>query len=313
MAERVDIGLVCGGARAAAHVAAIAQVPEARLLGMCGADAGEATRLAKAGKAQAFGTLDAMLECDDLDLVIVASPPKQQTAHAQAALAAGRHAWLDPPSVGSRTAWRRLEAAAAKAGVEVAMAFTARHIPNARALRQTCAEGKLGPLAMARYELRVPRHAAPGALEAELAQAIDLVCWLTDKAAHGVFATTSPHIPNHLSVHLVLDDNAIGTVDVHLAPPGQAKAFPPREHLVVVGTKGTRRAGTSFKRKLRLGSEQPLAGMAEALRQMVRHVRGTAPPPAPPDGAAAVLDAVVAALRSARSGQPVATKLGRKG
>lgn len=312
MAEPVDVGLVAGGPRAAVHAEAIGTVAEARLLAVCGQNQAEVKRLAKAGKAQAFASLGEMLGCDDIDLVVVASPWEHQAKHARAALQAGRHVWLDPPGVRSHAELRRLEAEAKKAGVRLAMAFTSRHHPNAQAVQNGIADGRIGPVAMARYELRRPWSKAGHALEAELAQAIDLVCWLAGRPPLRVFAAASPHIEHHLSAHLVLEDNAIGTIELHLAPPDKARAFPAREHLVVVGTKGTRRAGTSFKRKLALGSERPLAGTAEALRQMVRHIQGASPPPAPPGQAGIVFEAIRAAEGSAKSGQPMKLRVGGK-
>ena len=310
MAEPVDVGIVVGGAGASAHLKALAAVPEARLLAVCAADPTAARSLARERGAQAFGSVDKMLGCDDLDLVVVASPGKALLAQALAAVEAGKHAWVAPPAA-SAAGLRRLEAAARRADVRLALALASRHHPRAAALRSRIADGRVGQVAMVRYSLRLPSPARDGAVAAHLAQGVDLAACLAGKPPATVFAARRDVPGDYLVAHLALEDNAIATVEVHLAPPEPTR-FPPREHLVVVGTTGTLRAGTGLEAKLVHSDPQPLAGLTEALRRMVRHVRG-GPPPHPPADARAANAAAWAAARSARAGQPVALRPGGKG
>ena len=310
MAEPVDVGIVVGGAGAVAQIEALRGVPEARLLGVGGHDALPVLELARKRGAEVFPSLKALLEVEALDLVVVASPRAERGKHALAALAAGKHTWVVPP-LASMAEMQRLEAAAGKAGVRLCLALTARHHPAVQALRGDIARGRIGQVAMARYALRLHDALAADALAAQLAEAIDLLGLLTDKAPATVFAAAHERPGAYAMAHLALQDNVIGTAEVHVAP-SDAKAFPPREQLIVVGTKGTRRAGTSSKGKLIHSGAEPLAGHVEALRAMVRHVRG-GPPPMPQAEARAAVEACLAAERSAKRGQPVTLGAGRAG
>jgi len=310
VAEPIDAGIVVGGPMAAQHLEAARAMDEVRLLGLCGGEPEAAAKLARQHKTTAFPSLEMLLECDALDLVIVASPRRVRGRQALAAIEAARHVWLVPP-VASAAEMRRLEAAAKRANVRLGVALSARRHPAARALRETVAGGRIGTVAMVRYALRLHAADAEDALATELANAIDLVTFVAGGAPQQVFAAARQEPGRYLIAHLALAGGTIATVEVHVAPPDE-KAFPPREQLTVVGTKGTRRAGTSLKSKLIHSGAHPLAGHVEALRAMVRHVRGGPPPLAPAEARAAV-EACLAAERSAKRGQPVTLGAGRAG
>jgi predicted dehydrogenase len=146
-------------------------------------------------------------------------------------------------------------------------------------------------------------------LATELAEAVDLVGSVAGKAPTRVFAQARREVGRYVLAHLVLEDNVVGTAEVHVAPADE-RAFPLWEQLVVVGTKGTLRAGTGFEGKLIHGGTEPLAGCVEALRRMAAHVRG-GPPPMPPAEARQAVRVCLAAELSAESGKPVGVGKGR--
>ncbi len=304
MAEPLDVGLVVGGPGAGAQLAALRRVAEARPLGVAGRDGAAVRRLAARSGTEAFPSVAKLLEVEALDLVVVAGPWPENGRLARAALRAGKHVWLEPPGARSAAELARLHAEAKQAGVRLAVALSARHHPSVGALRRGVAGGRVGSVAMVRYELRRPWWGLDHAVEAEAAQALDLVGYVTGKAPASAFALGQHELMTYLVIHLTLQGNAIGTVGVHLAPDEPTR-FPPREQLVVVGTQGTLRAGRRFDGKLILGADDPLAGRVAALRAMVRHIRGGGPPPAPPAQARRVLETLAAAGASAHRGQPV--------
>jgi len=309
VAEPVEIGVVVGGAGAEALLAALGQVREARLIGICGPTEQAVRTLAAEHKTEVFPSLKKLLEVEALDLAIVASRRERRGTDALAAVKAGKPVWLVPP-LPPEIRMGRLAAAAEGAGVRLGLGLTARHHPAARALRKAVAAGSIGRLAMVRYSLRLHIAQADDGLATQLAEAIDLAAFIAGKPAATVFAARQTRPGRYLLAHLALADNAIGTVEVHAAPPDE-RVFPPREQFIVVGTNGTLRAGTDAPDKLIHSGAEPLAGHAAALRMMLRHVRGDGPPPTPHAEADAATAACLAAERSAETGQPVALATGR--
>ncbi|MFW6108378.1 MAG: Gfo/Idh/MocA family protein, partial [bacterium] len=301
--EPLDIGLLAGGYDTASVLGALRRVREARLLAVWGEDAETTRALAAKHDTEAFPSLRKVLEVRALDLVIVASPPGQRTQDALAAMRAGKSVLVYPP-LDPQSEYSRLGTLTQPAGVRVQMAATARHHPAVAALRKAIARGALGEVAMVRYSLRLSAAEVGEALAAEVAQGIDLASFLAGRPPARVFAADRGEPGRYRAVHLVLADNVIATVDVHVVPP-DARGFPPRERLVAVGTKGTRRGGTYAEDKLIHSGDEPLAGHAAMLRRMTAHVRG-GPPPAPAAEWDAMVRACVAADLSAKGGQPVA-------
>ena len=321
MAEPVDVGVVVGGASAEAHLDALREVPEARLLAVCGDDEAAVRRLARERHAQAFPSYDAMLGCDDLDLVVVASPDSLHGEHARRAIEAGKHVWVEPPLAATLDEALALREAASRASRRLGVALGRRFHPRSQALRRAIAAGRIGDLALIRCRARTPAAASgrgtakPGlAFVGEAMHALDLLAFLADKLPVRVFGVARPEGregASYLISHLTLAGGAIGTIETHVVPPD----MPPWEDLLVVGTKGCLRAGTDHDTRVALDAPggrkvlgdgiPPGAGLVEATRQMVRHVRG-GPPPVPLDHSLAVLGACLAALRSAETGQPIA-------
>jgi predicted dehydrogenase len=334
MPEPVDVGLLIGSSAAAAQLDALREVPEARLLGLCGDDEAAVRRLARERNTQAFTSYGQMLGCDDLDLVVVASAGPLRGQHALRAIEAGKHVWLEPPMASSLEEAVRVRDAAGRAGVRVAVALAGRFHPRSQALRRAIAGGRIGSLALIRYSLRAlasadgpppaPAAAPRSALCADSMQAFDFVAFLADRLPARVLGLARPPVQvppgagplAYLAVHLALDGGALGSVEI-LVGRGVGDALPPREDLLVVGTRGCLRAGTDHDTRVTLDGPggslglgdglPPTAALAEATRQMVRHVRG-GPPPIPFGHSLRIFAASLAALRSAETGQPVALR-----
>src|SRR4051812_11794069 len=90
-----------------------ARVPQARVTDLCDLDA---TRLAKLRDEhpgiQLSDDFDALLRRDDIDAVIVATPPSRHHTMALKALRAGKHVWVEKPLALSMVHGRELVDAA---------------------------------------------------------------------------------------------------------------------------------------------------------------------------------------------------------
>jgi predicted dehydrogenase len=292
----VDIGIAVGGGAAGALLAALRSAAEARLIAICGDDQAAVARLARERNAQAFPSLEGMLGCDDVDLVVVASADRFHAEHALKAVRAGKHVWLAPPIAATLEEARQLRDEAAKANLKLCVAVGRRLHPRSLALHQNVAGGGIGSLALIRYAVRRPL--AGRSLAAEKLEAMDLVAFLSGKLPTGVFCLTRPRgAGSYIVGHLVLEGGLIGTVELDTA-----EGVAPHEALLLIGTKGCLRAGTDHAAPIALDAPD---GLAEAARLMVRHVRGEGAPPVSLDHSLRAFSACLATAQSASTGQSV--------
>jgi predicted dehydrogenase len=97
------------------HVRAFARLPGAELVAVCDPDERSRTRAAAlAPKARLESSYEALLTSPEIDAVVLATPAVQHATQAQAALAAGRHVFVEKPLA--------LTAVDARATVEAARA-----------------------------------------------------------------------------------------------------------------------------------------------------------------------------------------------
>lgn len=85
-----------------------------------------------------------VLRNPDVDVVSICSPNFLHKEIALAALAHGKHVWLEKPAGRSATETREIAAAAAAAGVTTTIGFNYRHAPAIEYVKQLIADGGLG-------------------------------------------------------------------------------------------------------------------------------------------------------------------------
>lgn len=115
-------------------------------------------------KAEQFGIPDwttdeeALLQRDDLDAVIIATPDFMHEPHALAAIRAGKPALLQKPMARTSAECRRIIDAANAAGVPLYVSFMHRYFPEVAQARVYLEQGLIGQIYTARL-----RSATPGA------------------------------------------------------------------------------------------------------------------------------------------------------
>lgn len=100
--------------------------------------------------------LDALLELPGLDLVVIATPTRDHTAHTLAAIAAGRPCVVDKPMTLTASQARTVETEAAQAGVLVVPFHNRRFEPSQLAAQNLVVQGSLGQIW--RHEFRWERY-----------------------------------------------------------------------------------------------------------------------------------------------------------
>lgn len=88
--------------------------------------------------------LDALLACDDLDAIVLATPHTQHAAQVRAIAATGRHVFVEKPLALSLSDARDAVEACEAADVTLAVGFNRRFMPGYRALSAAISDGTIG-------------------------------------------------------------------------------------------------------------------------------------------------------------------------
>jgi len=153
--DAVRIGFVgCGRATSGLHLPALRKLPTVEVAALADTDP---AALEKAGSlapaAKRFADYRQLLELPDLDAVAVCVPVASHAEIALAALAAGRHLFIEKPLALTLEDCDRMIAAAAAAGRTAMVGFNMRHHRLIHEARALLADGALGPLELIRSVL----------------------------------------------------------------------------------------------------------------------------------------------------------------
>lgn len=143
--RRLGLGVVGVGAMGARHALNIARnTLNADLRSVFDALPATAERVAASLDTERAASLEALLRRDDIDAVVIASPPRLHAEHAVAALEAGKHVLLEKPMALTLVDADRINAAAARAGVSLQIGFMRRYDPAYGAAKRRIESGDIG-------------------------------------------------------------------------------------------------------------------------------------------------------------------------
>lgn len=148
MKDSVKIGLVGAGAIAQlAHLPVLTKMRGAELAAICDNDRAKARSLAdRFGVEDAFNDIEDLLEVEDLDAVVVATPNHLHEPHVLSALAAKCHVLCERPLSLSARGVERILAAAERADRTVTVANNHRYRTDVQALSRFIQGGELGKI-----------------------------------------------------------------------------------------------------------------------------------------------------------------------
>src|SRR5678815_5052619 len=193
MTDAIRIGVVGAGAIAQlAHLPVLAKMRGTELAAICDNDRPKARALAdRFNVADVFTDIEDLLELDDLDAVVIATPNHLHEPHVLSALAAKRHVLCERPLSLSSRGVERILAAAARTGCIVTVANNHRYRTDVQTLSRFIEGGELGKLSAMRggaYHVKRPpegwRHrraeSGGGAFLDLGVPLLDLALWLAD-------------------------------------------------------------------------------------------------------------------------------------
>ena len=105
---------------------------------------------------------DALLARDDIDAVVIATPPHVHPAQTMAAAARGKHVLVEKPMALSPAKCRAMNSACRDAGVRLGVAYRRRLFPQVRRLKELIAEGAIGRVTLVRGHYSGWMDAHPG-------------------------------------------------------------------------------------------------------------------------------------------------------
>ena len=173
----------------------LAQLPGVELAALADPDAAALARVAdRYGVVVRHGDALALIDDDHLDAVILATPDAQHGEQARAALARGRHLFVEKPLAASWHEARQLQSLAAGAGVLLQTGLLLRYEPSHRRLHQQIAAGEFGALVSIRAQRNCRRSSFAAiadrihTVHRTLIHDIDLVLWLSRSRVSSVMA-----------------------------------------------------------------------------------------------------------------------------
>lgn len=148
MKDSVRLGVVGAGAIAQlAHLPVLSKMRGAQLVAVCDNDRPKARALAdRFGVPDVFTDIEDLLELDELDAVVIATPNHLHEPHALSALAAKRHVLCERPLALTSRGVERILAAASKADCRVSVANNHRYRTDVQTLSRFIAGGELGKI-----------------------------------------------------------------------------------------------------------------------------------------------------------------------
>jgi len=196
----IRLGIVgCGRATATLHVPALAGVEGIRIAGLADADEGALRRVAANARPDRVAADYRQLVLDpSIDAIAVCVPAHAHAEVALAALAAGKHVFVEKPLALSLADCDRLVDAAERAGVRATVGFNTRHHAQAIRARDAIRRGEVGTIDAIDSRLtsfhgegpawQARRSSGGGALMELAVHHVDLWRWLTGAEIDEVFA-----------------------------------------------------------------------------------------------------------------------------
>ena len=136
MTGPLRLGVVGAGAFAAFVAAAVRTLPDVRITAVADTDAARAGRLAHQVSARPLTDWRALVGGDDVDVVVVATPPATHAEIALAALGAGKHVFCEKPLATDEAEAAAVASAAQRSGRVLVVDHVLRYNPILRAIRR---------------------------------------------------------------------------------------------------------------------------------------------------------------------------------
>lgn len=252
MSKHYHIGIIGAGNVARFHAKAIADIPNAILVGVCDGGSGRARTLAKEFQTQTYPSYHTMLDDDQVDLVTIATPSGYHLEPTVLAAQKGKHVLCEKPLEITPQRIDQMIQAHIKAGTYLGGIFNFRYDSAVAKIKEAVETGRLGTITYAAVHVPWWRSEdyyagnwrgtqkldGGGALMNQSIHMIDLLQYLLGPVA-SLFAYTAT-----LAHQIEVEDTAVAVLRFQSGVLGQiygsTASFPgqPRQ-LMITGTEGS--------------------------------------------------------------------------
>jgi predicted dehydrogenase len=238
MADSVRVGVAGAGYWGINHVRAFSRLPGAELVAVCDPDEAALDRAARlAPKAARRGTLEELLADREIDAVVLATPAVAHAAQAMAALAAGKHVFVEKPMALTPDDASALAQLASSSKQVLMVGHLMLYHPAYERLRQLVRGGELGEVYYL-YALRVnlgrlrkDENALWSFGPHDLSMILDLAGALPVSVAARGESYLQPGVEDVVFVNLAFADRKMAQVQLSWLDPRKER------RLTVVGSK----------------------------------------------------------------------------
>ncbi len=204
----LNIGIIGAGSYGAQHAAALAELPEARLVAACRTNRVALEAFVARYGGRAYVDYRDLLADPHVDAVVIATPHHLHTAIAVDAAQAGKHILLEKPMAPTLEECDRILAAAAQNGIKLMVGHQNHFVPaylQARAILESGEMGEvvLGVSTMSKYwfepnrrEWHLDRATGGGMLMTAGIHCLDRLTWLIGSPVQQVSASLSTRFHN---------------------------------------------------------------------------------------------------------------------
>lgn len=338
----LGVGLIGCGDVAPRHASAVAEADGVRLVACMDVLEGPATSLSEAFGVPYTTSVEALVGRDDVDLVVIASPPFTHLELTQKAAAAGKAILCEKPLALSLAEADRMIAACQEAAVALATCFPMRYLRAAGQAEQLVRSGALGEVIGIRIhnlsekkdcywtggysgrtktDWRTSRRASGGGVVmTNISHHLDLVRSITGLEVARVYAEagtfcTEVEVEDLAVASLRYENGAIGTIEGCSCFFGGAQEW----DIVLLGTKGQFRLGIwshtsevflteptdDLPAREWIRQDHGDAQQVELYQDLAAALRNGSPPPIAGEDGRASLEIVLAIYQSAESGEPI--------
>ena len=139
-------GLIGAGTIGRVRVQALQGLKDCELVAIADVDRERARAVAPSLNTGIFGSQEELLRSDDIEAIILSTPPPSHEEIAVEALEAGKHVLCEKPLANSVEACRRMVETAHRMGRTLATGFNHRYFPAVQFVKQTLDSGIIGEL-----------------------------------------------------------------------------------------------------------------------------------------------------------------------
>lgn len=229
----IRFGMVGCGMISNFHARAIADAPDATLVGCFSRDAEKTRLFAEKYGCRVFESVEQMVEDPEIDAITICSPSGAHLEPALAAARAGKHVIVEKPLEITTERCDQIIEATAKAGVKLGVTFQSRFHESARLMKQAVDAGRFGKITLGDAYVKWFRSQqyydsgawrgtwkldGGGALMNQAIHSVDLLLWLMGPVAE-VHARTATMTHARIEVedvavaNLLFKNGALGVIE----------------------------------------------------------------------------------------------------